>query len=152
MWISNWSASERGRLANAYDAVTQDPCRPEWSVNHTWRNERKTTAEYQFKLRCYSPKENSCISDLPAEENVQHAVTPLGTGQYLWEYETGKWEVAGANIYRGPVDISFSDSVRPRTQLFENCLWPRWNLYSKYPLVPYSIFPRDLYVNNGILA
>ena len=40
-----------------------------------------------------------------------------GTGQYLWEYGTGKWEIAGAKIYPGPVDVTISNSAWPRIQL-----------------------------------
>ena len=45
---------------------------------------------------------------------------PLGTGQYLWEYGTGKWAVTSGEMYCGPVNFTIQNSVWHRIRLVKN--------------------------------
>ena len=47
-------------------------------------------------------------------------VTTLGSGQYLWEYGTGKWAVASGKICRSPVDFTIQNNVWPRIHLVKD--------------------------------
>ena len=39
--------------------------------------------------------------------STENKMAFLGSSQYLWEYGTGKWAVAGGKIYGGPVDLTY---------------------------------------------
>ena len=63
------------------------------------------------------------LSYFPTRFAVSHLL--LGTGQYLWEYGTGKGAVGSGEIYRGPVDFTIQSSVWPRVGLVKISPWPR---------------------------
>ena len=45
-------------------------------------------------------------------DNSKDSTFSKGSGQYLWEFGTGKWAVTGGKIYCGPVDFTIHGTVQ----------------------------------------